>query len=121
MCSYLLYFLLAWSWWPKTFAQYRSLKVSVQFPTTSSGARGCDRGGVCAADACGVGPSGAADRERAATAGGAGGGAGVPGAGPQPGRPRHRRPPAAVHTPGLAPILCECNLPLFHHLCNVFK
>lgn len=55
-----------------------------------AGAGGRDGGGVCAVDACGLGPAGAADGERQAAAGGAGGGAGFPGAGPQPSGPRHR-------------------------------
>lgn len=77
-------------------------------PLGSPGAGRRDGGGVCAVDACGLGPAGAADGERQAAAGRAGGGAGFPGAGPQPGGPRHRRPPAAVHAPGVAPVLCEC-------------
>lgn len=74
----------------------------------SSGAGGCDGGGVCAPDAGGVSPAGAADGQWQAAAGGAGGGAGLPGTGTQPRRPRHCGPPAAVHTPGAAPLLCEC-------------
>lgn len=49
-----------------------------------SGAGGCDWRGVCAVDAFSFWPAGAADREWATAAGGAGGGAGFPGAGPQP-------------------------------------
>lgn len=73
----------------------------------SSGAGGRDGGGVCAADAGGVGAAGAADSQWQAAAGGAGGGAGLPGAGAQPRRPRHRGPPTSVHAPGAAPLLCE--------------
>lgn len=62
---------------------------STVFPGVSSGVGGCDRRGVRAVDACGVGVAGAADGERTAAAGGAGGGAGLPGAGSQPSRPRH--------------------------------
>lgn len=80
------------------------------FLPVCAGAGGRDGGGVCAADAGGVGPAGAADGERQAAAGGAGGGAGLPGAGAEPGRPRHRGPAAAVHPPGTAAFLCESSL-----------
>lgn len=76
-------------------------------PLLCAGAGGRDGGGVCAVDAPGFGPEGAADGERQAAAGGAGGGAGIPGAGPQPGRPGHCGPPPAVHAPGFTPVLCE--------------
>lgn len=72
-----------------------------------AGAGGRDGGGVCAADAGGVRPAGAADGEWQAAAGGAGGGAGLPGTGAEPGRPRHGGPAAAVHPTGAAPVLCE--------------
>lgn len=73
------------------------------------GAGGRDGRGVCSADAHPVRPEESADGERAAAAGGAGGGAGLPGASAQPGRCGRRRPPAAMHTPGPAPVLGQCS------------
>ncbi len=63
------------------------------------GPRGCDRGGVCASDAYPVRAEEHADCEWAAAAGGAGGGAGFPGAGAEPLGCRQRRPAPAVHAP----------------------
>lgn len=74
----------------------------------SSGAGRCNGGGVCAADAGGVRSASAADGQWQAAAGGAGGGAGLPGTGAEPRRPRHCGSPAAVYTPGAAPLLCKC-------------
>lgn len=49
-----------------------------------AGFGGCDWRGVCASDAGAVRLEELADSEREAAAGGVGGGAGLPGAGPQP-------------------------------------
>lgn len=60
------------------------MSMLTKSPAAYSGNGGRDWRGVCAVDACSVRPAGAADSERAAAAGRAGGGAGFPGAGPQP-------------------------------------
>lgn len=73
------------------------------------GAWGCDGGGVCASNAYPVRAEDHADCERAAAAGGAGGGAGLPGAGAKPCGCWQRRPPLAMHAPGLATLFCEWN------------
>ena len=71
------------------------------------GTGGRDWGGVCSADACGVRAEGPGNSKRTTAVGGAGGGAGLSGAGTEPCRPGHGGPPDAVHSPGPAPLLCK--------------